>query len=128
MYIHIYTQCHYNESNKNSKIFRFREAPHITFHFLENNMTSIGAQLHGQWNNMASMNAQMHGKWIVLEHQSGFMEVSETLWDWWKFSTHPKEFPETSEDCIHRVPCNSPYILLGSQSNSFTKQKLKLQA
>ena len=74
----------------------FREAPLVTSHFLENNMTSIGAQLYGQWNNMASMNAQMHGKWIVLEHQQDFMEVSETLWDWWKFSTHQKKFPPSS--------------------------------
>ena len=93
-----------NVSKKNSRV---REASHIACHFLEDRMTSIGAQLHGQWNNMASINAQRHGKWIVLEHQSGFMEVSETLWDWWKFSTNPKEFPETSEDCIHGVLCNS---------------------
>ena len=56
--------------------------PHITFHFLENNMTSIVAQRHGQCDNMASINAQQHGKWTVLEHQQGFMEVSETLWVW----------------------------------------------
>ena len=91
-------------------------------------MTIIGAQLHVQWNNMASINAQSNAMWIVLEHQSGFMKVSETLWDWWKFSTYPKEFSETSEDCIHGVPCNSPCILLSSQSNSFKKEKLKLQA
>ena len=45
-----------------------REVPHITSHFLKNNMTSIGAQLYGQWNNIAGI------------------EVYETLWDLWKFS------------------------------------------